>query len=238
MARFRPSQEYVTPMARFSVEFHDTQDSLSATLDAVANGLPEGSVSVRYLLSTVGEHSMLLLCIILTIPFLTPLPLPGVSTVFGLMVMLIALGIILNRVPWLPGPVLDRPISSAQLSAVMMRGSRLSAKIERFIKPRLRMLSSTITINRFNGVLLLLGGFLLILPLPFIPLSNMLPGYGILFLAIGMLQHDGLLIVLGYLLNLLTLVYFSAIAIGVVLAGQSLAVLFAEPGLILLPLIP
>lgn len=225
-------------MMRTSVEFHDTQDSLSTTLSAVAGDLPEGNVSVRYLLSTVGEHSMLLLCIILTIPFLTPLPLPGVSTVFGLMVMLIAMGIILNRVPWLPGPVLDRPISSEHLAAVMLRGAALSARIERFIKPRLRVLSSTTTINRFNGALLLLGGFLLILPLPFIPLSNMVPGYGILFLAIGMLQHDGLLIILGYVLNVLTVVYFSAIAIGVVLAGQSIAVLFSEPGLILLPLMP
>ncbi|HYO87661.1 MAG TPA: exopolysaccharide biosynthesis protein [Candidatus Limnocylindrales bacterium] len=225
-------------MAMTSVEFHDTQDSLSATLHAVAEGLPDGHVSVRYLFSTVGEHSMLLLCIILTIPFLTPLPLPGVSTVFGLMIMLISLGIILNRVPWLPRQVLDRPISSEHLGAVMKRGSQLSARIERFIKPRIRVLSATITVNRVNGMLLLLGGFLLIIPIPFIPLSNMLPGYGILFLSIGMVQHDGVMILLGYLLNLLTAVYFSAIAIGVVAAGQSIAVLFTEPGLILLPLIP
>ncbi len=225
-------------MTSTSVEFHDTQDSLSATLHNVADALPEGNVSVRYLFSTVGEHSMLLLCIVLTIPFLTPLPLPGVSTVFGLMIMLIALGIILNRVPWLPRQVLDRPISSEHLGAVMKRGSKLSAKIERFIKPRMRMLSATITVNRLNGFVLLLGGFLLILPIPFIPLSNMIPGYGILFLAIGMLQHDGLMILLGYLLNLLTAVYFAAVAVGVVVAGQSIAVLFTEPGLILLPLIP
>jgi hypothetical protein len=65
----------------------------------------------------------------------------------------------------------------------------------------------------------------------------MLPGYGILFLAIGMLQHDGVMIVLGYLINLLTLLYFTAIAVGVVLAGQSLSVLFTEPGMTL-PLLP
>jgi hypothetical protein len=224
-------------MTRTSVEFHDIEGSLATTLHDVADSLPDGHVTVRYLLSTVGEHSMLLMCIILTIPFLTPLPLPGVSTVFGLLIMLIAMGIIFNRVPWLPGAILDRPISSEQLGAVMKRGSQLSAKIERFIKPRLRVLSSTVTVNRLNGMLLFLGGFLLILPIPFIPLSNMLPGYGILFLAIGMLQHDGVMIVLGYLINLLTLLYFTAIAVGVVLAGQSLSVLFTEPGMTL-PLLP
>lgn len=215
------------------VEFQDTQDSLSMTLRRVGEGLPEGTVSVRYLLSVVGEHSMLLLCIILTIPFLTPIPLPGVSTVFGALVMLIALGIILNRLPWMPRQVLDRPFSSQQLSRVMERGAQIAEKIERFVKPRLSGLTSTTTVNRINGLLLFLGGALLIIPIPFIPLSNMLPGYGILFLSIGMLQRDGVMILLGYLLNVITLVYFAAIAVGVVLAGQSLSVLFTEPGLIL-----
>lgn len=212
-----------------SVEFHDLGESLSSTLREVADGLPEGHVSVRHLLSTIGEHSMLLLCIILTIPFLTPIPLPGVSTVFGAVIMLVAIGIVLNRVPWLPKLVLDRPIASHQLSAVMHSGAKLSARIERWVKPRMLKLSGSVHVNRINGLLLLLGGFLLILPIPFIPLSNMIPGYGILFLAIGMLQRDGYLIVLGYVLNIVTMLYFGGIALAVVLAGRSLSVLFSEP---------
>jgi hypothetical protein len=103
------------------------------------------------------------------------------------------------------------------------------------VKPRILGLSGSVHVNRINGLLLLLGGFLLILPIPFIPLSNMIPGYGILFLAIGMLQRDGALILLGYLLNIGALLYFGAIAVGVILAGQSLSVLLNEPtpGLIL-----
>ena len=54
-------------------------------------------------------------------------------------------------------------------------------------------------------------------------------GIAFTFLAIGMLQRDGLMILLGYLLNVATLLYFAAIAIGVILAGQSLSVLFTEP---------
>ena len=212
-----------------SVEFHDARESLSETLRDVANSLPDGTVSVRHLLSTAGEHSMLLLCIMLTIPFLTPLPLPGVSTVFGALIVLIAISIVLNRLPWLPRQVLDRPISSQQLGAVMHRGSALSAKIERFVKPRLLPLSGTAALNRLSGLLLMLGGVLLILPIPFIPLSNMIPGYGILFLSIGMMQRDGWMILLGYVLNLATLIYFTAIAVGVVLAGKSLSVLLSEP---------
>ena len=45
---------------------------------------------------------MLLVCVFLTLPFLLPVSIPGVSTVFGLAIILIGVGVTLNRVPWLP----------------------------------------------------------------------------------------------------------------------------------------
>ena len=78
--------------------------------------------------------------------------------------------------------------------------------------------------------IVLLGGLMLLLG---IASSKFSARFGVpvlvLFLAIGMLQRDGLMILLGYLLNVATLLYFAAIAIGVILAGQSLSVLFTEP---------
>jgi len=212
-----------------SVEFRDTQGSLSETLSQVAETLPPETVTVRELLALIGEQGMLFFCIIMTIPFLTPIPLPGVSTVFGALIMLIALGVIANRVPWLPGPLLNRTISSPQLAKVMQSGSDLFRRIEVLIRPRLHALTKDATTNRLNGVVLFLAGFLLIIPIPFIPLSNMIPGYAVLFLAAGMLQRDGVFVLLGYLLVLVTIIYFGAIAVGVVVGGQSLAILFQEP---------
>src|SRR5690606_16460665 len=160
-----------------SVEFRDTEKGVAATLIDVAEVLPEGSITLRDLLSMIGEQGMLFFCIILTIPFLTPIPLPGVSTVFGLLIMLISLGVILNRVPWLPRQLMNRGISSSQLNPVLRRGSQLFSKIERFIRPRILALTHKATTNRLNGFALLLGGAVLILPLPIIPFSNTLPGW-------------------------------------------------------------
>ena len=63
---------------------------------------------------------------------------------------------------------------------------------------------------------------LLLFPLSFIPFSNTLPAVSILLLALGMLQRDGIFIVLGYGALLLTILYFGGLALFVFLGGQSL----------------
>lgn len=218
-----------------SVEFTDTQTSLSQTLAAVTAQLPEDSVSVRELLRLIGEQGMLFFCIVLVIPFLTPLPLPGVSTVFGILIMLISIGVIANRVPWLPHQLLDRPIRSQPLARVLQHGARLFARIERFVRPRLPYLTHHASTNRLNGMLLFVAGFLLIIPLPVIPFSNMIPGMAILFLAIGMMQRDGVFVIIGWTLVAVTILYFGVIAVGVIAAGGSLATLFTEAAASLTP---
>ncbi|MDH1451863.1 exopolysaccharide biosynthesis protein, partial [Aeromonas caviae] len=42
----------------------------------------------------------------------------------------------------------------------------------------------------------------------------------------GMLQRDGLFVALGYALVAATLVWFSALAIGLLMAGQNISTLF------------
>ncbi len=74
--------------------------------------------------------------------------------------------------------------------------------------------------NRLAGLGLLLGSVLLIFPLGLVPFSNTLPAWGILLLAAGLLQRDGVLILLGYLFLLGTITYFTALGIGVLAGAQ------------------
>lgn len=216
-----------------TVEFHDPQKSVAATLIDLADDLPPGSITLRDLLAIIGEQGMLFFCIILTIPFLTPIPLPGVSTVFGLLIMLISVGIIMNRVPWLPRQLMERQISSTQLNPVLRRGSQLFARIERFIHPRMPALTHQATINRLNGLALLLGGFVLILPLPVVPFSNTLPGWGILLLATGMIQRDGLFVMIGYAVAVISALYMGGIIVAALLAGAQLGAVIGGTGFML-----
>jgi hypothetical protein len=47
------------------------------------------------------------------------------------------------------------------------------------------------------------------LPLGFLPFSNTFPAVAILFFSIGILQKDGIIIILGHLTNFASIIYFT-----------------------------
>jgi hypothetical protein len=206
-----------------SLQFQDTEKSLSQTLiEAVDSINGEKTITLRTVFTLIGEQGLLMICILLTIPFLIPVSIPGVSTVFGAAIILISGAIILNRVPWLPQRLMDRELDAKGLGQALSRGAEMVAKMERFVHPRVQSLTEGAVMNRLNGLALLFAGVLLIFPFGFIPFSNTLPGLAIMFLAIGILQRDGVFIVLGYVMIVITVIYFGILTVGALLAGQSL----------------
>ncbi|MDX7682866.1 exopolysaccharide biosynthesis protein [Aeromonas caviae] len=213
-----------------AAQLNDPKSTLSDTLRATAHAIEESHISLRQMLTLVGEQGMLLFCVLLTVPFLLPVSIPGVSTPFGLLILFIGIGITLNRVPWLPAFLMERRFAAEHLKPTLHKGADLLARIDRFIRPRLLILTGSVTINRCNGLLIMLAALLLMLPLMLplgaIPFTNAMPAWAILLLAIGMLQRDGLFVALGYALVAATLVWFSALAIGLLMAGQNISTLF------------
>jgi len=208
------------------VEFRDSTAPLGETLRGLAQSIAGEKVTVRELLGMIGEQGLLLALMFLTLPFLVPISIPGVSTVFGLVGILISIGITFNRMPWLPDRLLDRPIDAMKLKQAIERGATTFGRIDRISHPRLQRLTQDGTMNRLAGLGLLAGTILLIFPLGLVPFSNTLPAWGILLLAAGLLQRDGVLILLGYLFLLATVVYFSALAIGLLTGTQWVMNLF------------
>ncbi len=86
---------------------------------------------------------------------------------------------------------------------------------------RLHALTDGRLVNRVNGLALTGAGVLLMMPLSIIPFSNTLPGVAILLLSAGISQRDGLVVAGGYLMIVLTLVYFAVLAWLAFAAGQS-----------------
>jgi hypothetical protein len=60
-------------------------------------------------------------------------------------------------------------------------------------------------------------------PFGFVPFSNTLPGIAILLLALGLLELDGMLLIAGHLMNVVTVVYFTTLVVGAIAAGRGLA---------------
>lgn len=207
--------------------FGDTSEKISDMLTHTITLIDGKSVTLRDLIGRIGEQGFLLLCALLTLPFLLPVSIPGVSTVFGIAILLISLAITLNRLPWLPSKILDRELEAEKLVPVLEKGVKIVSRIDPFVQPRLLMFSTGAVINRFNGAVLMFSALLLMLPLGFIPFSNTLPGVAILLMSIGMMQRDGALVVAGYGFVAATIAYFSVLAYAALSAGQGLSSLIA-----------
>ena len=204
-----------------AIGFKDTDRKTSELLEDILHSIKGEHITLRDLLSMMGESGLLLLCAFLSLPFLFPVSIPGVSTVFGAGIVLISAAITLNRLPWLPERVADRRLESGKLRPVLQRGVTFLRKIDRFFKPRMTGLTSGAVMNRVNGLVLMGAGVLLMAPLGLIPFSNTLPGVAILLLAAGISQRDGLVVIAGYVMVVLTIVYFAALAFLAYSAGNS-----------------
>jgi len=154
-----------------------------------------------------------LLLLLIGLPFLTPIPLPGFSTPFGLVVLIIGARLALDRPPWLPERVLQRELPARFIGKVLVAASRLVRWLEVLLRPRLDFLNEQWIYRRIAGTLIMLSGLLLLLPLP-IPLSNTLPAFTVVLLAAGAMERDGLFFLVGCVMFGLTLAYFGLLTFG------------------------
>jgi hypothetical protein len=85
---------------------------------------------------------------------------------------------------------------------LIKKSSLVNLKIEKFLKPRCLFMTSPIA-EKITGLFLFLFSSFIMLP---IPLSNYIPGIGILITSFGMLSKDGLFIIFGIFIGCLGLI--------------------------------
>ncbi|MFY8207838.1 exopolysaccharide biosynthesis protein [Caulobacter sp. BE264] len=125
-----------------------------------------------------------------------PLP-PGSSTVLSLPILLLAPQIAMGAdTPWLPRGLADKPLKRDDLRGLFRRLGPIVRNMELITRPRLRPLFAPLG-ERAIGVICTLLALVLVLP---IPLGNLAPGATVAVLALALLQRDGILALLGYLM--------------------------------------
>jgi len=83
--------------------------SLESALAAMADAIDGETVTLREVLDGLGEQGLLMICALLSLPFLLPVSVPGLSTAFGLAILLLSVSLVMGGRPRLPRFVLDRP---------------------------------------------------------------------------------------------------------------------------------
>lgn len=191
------------------VPFELEDKSCSRILSDLLGTAPKDGMTVRALIHALGERGLLMACMVFALPSMLPIPIPGMSIPQGTIIMLIGIGLLLNRAPMLPERLLEYRLPPKSLLLILDKGARLFARIEKLSYPRLLPMTHG-WVHGLNGILLVGGAIILLAPLP-IPFSNVLPAYGILFTAFGTLQRDGWLVIAGYVMYLLTVVYIALV---------------------------
>ncbi len=168
-------------------------------------------ISIKEFLRLLNRRAFGILLFALAAPNL----IPGLSFVFGILLFLPAIQLVFaTKQVWLPKAISSRLVSRELLRNGIDKFVPYLVKIEKLFKPRLTFLCEGIYLVIW-GIQIALMAFILIFP---IPLGNIAPALAIVVFAVGLLQKDGLLIILANLIFIISLM-FTYLGLGAALAA-------------------
>ena len=171
-------------------------------------------MSVQDLLYALGDRARGALIFLFAFPNVLPLP-PGTSFVLGAPLVFLVSQLMLSLPPWLPQFIGKRSMAQSDFAALAARIVPWLVRAEKLLRPRLPALSSEL-MERVIGAVCLLLALLLVLPIPF---GNMLPALANSCMALGLLERDGVWIVLGLVTSAVAAVVVAGVVVGLAQAG-------------------
>jgi hypothetical protein len=169
---------------------------LSEVLAEIADGAG-ARISVGELMRRFGGRALGALIFVFGLACFLPLP-PGATTIFGLPLLLLAPQLVIGAsAPWLPERIKARTLATEDLKRGLDRLIPWLRKAEAISRPRLPMLFGPLG-ERAIGVACTALALVLILP---IPLGNMLPALAVSTLSFSLIQRDGVIAILGYVVT-------------------------------------
>lgn len=162
--------------------------------DAAADGT---TVTLAWILTQLHERAFGLFLLILALPCCIPF-LYGVPQIVALPLMFISVQILIGRqTPWLPVKLGARTITPHALQTLAQRAEPWLHRIEAVSKPRMAYLTHA-PADRVIGLALVVFSASILVPLPG---TNSVPGLAVVIVSMGLLQRDGILVILGTLLG-------------------------------------
>jgi len=157
-------------------------------------GEADQPVSIDCMLQATGQRSFGALLLVPGLLVFSPLSgIPGLPSLFAVMVTLIALQLLVGRRHiWLPQWLLRRTASRSKYDRAMAFLKRPAGFIDRLLRRRLTFLTEGIAV-RFNALLCLLIAATMP-PLELIPFGNSTAGAALSILGLGMMARDGVLV--------------------------------------------
>jgi hypothetical protein len=187
--------------------------TVSELLHALAQQPGRERVSVRDLIDALGDRALGALLFLFAFPNVLPVP-PGTSALLGLPLLFLSAQLMIGRKPWLPAVLSTRSMAHADFAALVQRITPWLKRAERLLRPRLTWLALP-PMEYAIGALCLLLAVVLTLP---IPLGNVLPAVAISVLALAILERDGLWVLAGLAVALVSMLVVSGVIFALVKA--------------------
>ena len=193
--------------------------TLSEMLHGLAQQGGRERVSVRDLTDALGDRALGALMFLFAFPNVLPMP-PGTSAVLGAPLVFLAAQLMLGRRPWLPRLLSSRSMSRADFALLVRRIAPWLQRGERMLRPRFSWLTQP-PLEYAVGAVCLVLAIVLVLP---IPLGNVLPAVAISLLALAVVERDGLWVLAGLGVALLS----AGVVSGVIFAAVKAAMLLMQ----------
>ena len=174
-----------------------------ALVDELAIGNPDDTMTLGELLDRFSERSFGLFLLIVMLPTFIPIPV-GMGAVSGGLASLIGLQFLARfEHPWLPRFIARHEIHRHRLISFRDRMGKWLDRIERLTKPRNQAVLTHPVAHAFTGLLLVILGAALSLPLP---LTNYPFGLVLLAFAFALIERDGRLMLVAWAAGLVEIV--------------------------------
>jgi len=183
-----------------NTRYNNTNTSIAtkAIEDVVKNSSAD-RVAINDVINAMDTVGFGLVMMIFAFGIIIPTPPPFPSIISTPLVIFSYQMFIGYSSPRLPKKFINLSVKRSVLAMLVQKSSSLIRKIERFLKPRYRFMNNPLA-EKITGFFMLLFSSFIALPMP---LSNYIPGLGILIASFGMLSKDGLVVILGIIVGCL-----------------------------------
>jgi len=155
--------------------------------------LPE--ITLEKLADGLQDEALLVICLISILPFLQPVPIPGLSSLLGFVVFMQGIGLMFLKKPILTKKMKAIVISKEKFEVIYKAAEKFT-KITQMISLYSHPWTNSKASHLICGFAIVVSAAFLSLPLPG-PMSNFVPALSIALICVGLLEEDLFLVITG-----------------------------------------
>jgi hypothetical protein len=188
-----------------------TPTRTSALMRDFAATVSRDRVTMEEIVAALGDRGLGVLIAIFAIPNMLPSAVPLGNVVVGVFPLIFAVHLACGFDKlMLPSFIANRSISASSLKTLVPKVAAMLSWFERLLKPRLPAVTGP-GVERVVGVLCAILALITMVPIPF---AHNLPALALVLIGLGLIERDGLAILIGAAIGLIGTILYGLVLFG------------------------